>query len=220
MSVLDKLYDAVVLSAPVPGQKTVPELAREYVSKSSDLEAAIDLLIRWQCGKTAATGFVTGLPGLVALPLTVPADLAALWYVQMRMIAVIAEIYGLDSRDDSVRTLVYLSLLGSGAQSVLSELGAELGIKVTRGLIQKRISGQLLIRINKLVGFRLATKAGQKGVINLTKVVPVVGGVIGASINVAGTAAVGAAARKFLKPSAQVEGEADSEAALPAQVGH
>lgn len=39
-----------------------------------------------------------------------------------------------------------------------------------------RIPGRILIKINQVVGFGLITKAGTKGVINLTKMLPLVGG--------------------------------------------
>jgi len=37
--------------------------------------------------------------------------------------------------------------------------------------------------LNRRVGHRLVTKAGEKGVINLTKLVPLVGGPIGAAVD-------------------------------------
>ena len=55
----------------------------------------------------------------------------------------------------------------------------------------KRVPGRALIEINKQVGFRLLTKAGTKGVLNLTKLVPLVGGLIGGSFDAATTYTVG-----------------------------
>ena len=37
--------------------------------------------------------------------------------------------------------------------------------------------------INKKIGFRLITKAGEKGVINLMKLVPLVGGIVGGTFD-------------------------------------
>ena len=56
--------------------------------------------------------------------------------------------------------------------------------------------GRVLIQINKIVGYRLITKAGTKGIVNLTKLAPVVGGVIGGGVNFTSTRAVGAWAKK------------------------
>lgn len=41
----------------------------------------------------------------------------------------------------------------------------------------------MLKEINKKVGFRVITKAGEKGTVNLMKVVPIVGGVVGAGFD-------------------------------------
>ena len=51
----------------------------------------------------------------------------------------------------------------------------------------KKIPGAALAKINQKIGFRLLTKFGEKGVINLGKVIPVVGGVIGGGMDVAST---------------------------------
>jgi hypothetical protein len=48
----------------------------------------------------------------------------------------------------------------------------------------------------KKVGFRLFTKFGQKGLVNLVKVIPLVGGGVGAGVNAAAMRAVGAYAKK------------------------
>jgi hypothetical protein len=45
------------------------------------------------------------------------------------------------------------------------------------------VSGRALLEINKKVGYRLVTKAGELGVINLSKLVPLVGGPIGATVD-------------------------------------
>ena len=50
---------------------------------------------------------------------------------------------------------------------------------------------------NKKVGFRLVTKFGQKGIINLGKLVPIVGGVIGGTVDTVGTLTVGKTAKKL-----------------------
>ena len=207
LATLNKLYE-VATSQFVPGQKTAAQLAQAYLSKHDTVDQAIDSLIAWQAGKTAVTGFALGLPGFAFLPATIPADLASLWYVQLLMVAAIAEMYGLDSRDDTVRTLAYASLLGSGVQGALSEVGAAIAVGSAAALIQRKVSGQALKQINKAIGFRLVTKAGKTGVVNLAKLAPIAGGLVGGAMNAVGTAAVGRAAKALLRPAphgAQIE---------------
>ena len=59
-----------------------------------------------------------------------------------------------------------------------------------------RISGQFLKRINQAVGFRLVTKVGSRGVVNLVKGVPIVGGVVGGTLDAATTKVIGATAKQ------------------------
>jgi uncharacterized protein (DUF697 family) len=63
-----------------------------------------------------------------------------------------------------------------------------------------RISGQVLRRINQAVGFRLVTKAGSRGVVNLIKGVPLVGGVVGGTFDAAATKVVGRTAKRVFVP--------------------
>jgi tellurium resistance protein TerD len=82
---------------------------------------------------------------------------------------------------------------------VVKQVGVQVGQKFTMALI-KKIPGKVIIEINKKIGFRLLTKAGEKGAINLTKGVPIVGGVIGGGFDAVATRAVGEFARRFMAP--------------------
>ena len=76
-----------------------------------------------------------------------------------------------------------LELWIPGAAGVLGKVGVEVGTKTTMAAL-KKLPGQLLIEINKKVGYRLITKFGTTGSINLVRAVPVVGGGVGAGVNV------------------------------------
>ena len=58
----------------------------------------------------------------------------------------------------------------------------EIGKQSTTAALQK-LPARLLVEINKRVGYRLVSKAGEKGVVNLAKLVPLVGGPIGAAVD-------------------------------------
>lgn len=152
-------------------------------------------MIKWQNAKCATSGFITGLGGVLTLPAAIPADLASLLYVQLRMIAAIAYMGGYDIRDDRVKTIAFVCLTGSAATDIIKDAGFKLGEKITNQIINK-ISGQALIAINKKVGFRLFTKFGEKGIINMGKLVPIVGGLVGAALNLFATNTIGKVAKK------------------------
>ena len=64
----------------------------------------------------------------------------------------------------------------------------------------KKIPGTVLTKINQKVGFRFLTKFGEKGIINIAKLVPVVGGVIGGGFDLVETKVIANRAYKmFIK---------------------
>lgn len=64
----------------------------------------------------------------------------------------------------------------------------------------ERIPGKVLIEINKKVGFRLITKAGERGIINLVRLVPVGGGVVGGTVDAVVCKKAGKFAKKVFAP--------------------
>lgn len=194
MSVLDWGYDKAING--FPGMETAEELAEEYLNKSKSVDEAIDKFINWQQAKCATSGFLTGLGGIITLPVTIPANISSVIYIQIRMIAAIARMRGYDLKDDQVKTLVYLSLTGQAATDILKQVGIKIGTKMSTVLI-KRMPIEIIKQINKTVGFRLVTKFGEKGIINLGKCVPVVGGIIGGTVDAVGTRTIGKTAKKI-----------------------
>jgi hypothetical protein len=189
LEVLDWAYEKTLNG--LPGTLSADELAEEYLIKNNyDTIKASDSLINWQVGKCATSGFLTGLGGLVTLPVAIPANVSSVIYVQMRMIAAIAHIGEYDIKDDAVKSLVYMCLTGNAATEIAKDVGIKIGTRLTETAIQK-ISFETIKRINQAVGFRLLTKFGQKGIVNLGKAVPIIGGVIGGGVDLASTKAIG-----------------------------
>jgi hypothetical protein len=87
---------------------------------------------------------------------------------------------------------------------VLKDVGIAVGKKLTEQTISK-VSGDTLGKINRKLGFKLLTKFGQGGVINLGKAIPLVGGVIGATIDAVSTNLVGNLARDTFLADAIVQ---------------
>lgn len=138
----------------------------------------------------------------MTLPVAIPANITSVLYVQVRMIAAIAHIGGYDIRDDRVKTLVYACLVANSAKDLAKDVGIAVGNKVAINAI-KSISGKTLQEINKKVGFKLFTKFGEKGVVNLGKAVPLLGGLIGGSFDAYTTNAIGNVARDTFTPISQ-----------------
>ncbi len=182
--VLDTCYEKALDGLPT--SKSVADLGESYLTKYYNKETAAKKLISAQILKCTTSGFITSLGGFITLPVAIPANVGSVLYVQLRMIASIAYIGGYDPSDDEVQTLAYLCLTGSAISDVIKGTGIKIGQKVSVNLL-KKIPGTILTKINQKVGFRLLTKFGTKGVVNLVKLVPGISGVIGGSIDAAGT---------------------------------
>lgn len=195
MTLLDKLYDQSIAGIQMVSP-SIETLANDYLQKSKDVDTAAKRFISYQVAKCTTSGFLTGLGGLITLPVAIPTNIGTVLYVQMRMIACLAYMGGYDTRSDQVQTLVYACLAGISMDQIFKSAGIEIGKSFATAMI-KKIPGETLKKINQKVGFRLATKFGSKGVINLGKMVPVVGGVIGGGFDFAETRIIAARAYKM-----------------------
>ncbi|MDN5918007.1 MAG: EcsC family protein [Pseudonocardia sp.] len=182
---------------PIKGAAQVAD--EHLVSAGGDRELAIRKLIATHVRLAAMSGFVTGAGGLITLPIAVPAALTGLYVTATRMVASIAYLRGHDLRSEEVRSAILVCLLGSGASTALGKAGVEIGQKSALAALRK-LPGRVLIDINKRIGFRLVTKAGEKGVINLTKLVPLVGAPIGATVDGVGCRAIATYALRTFEP--------------------
>ena len=192
LKVLDWSYEVALEG--LPGVDSAWDLAKDYMNEEVSSVDQVNSLIRWQNTKAATTGFVTGLGGLITLPVAVPANISVVLLVQVRMIAAIAIMGKHDVKDDRVKTLVYACLAGNAATEILREVGVQLTEKLAITAI-KSITRETLVAINRGVGFRLLTKFGEKGLINLGKAVPLVGGVVSATLEAVSTNAIGNVAK-------------------------
>lgn len=184
MDLLEKCYDMALQG--VPGSKNCEDLAKDYLEKYIDPQVAAKKLVSNQVMKCSTSGFVSGFEGLITLPVTIPANIASVIYVQMRMVAAIAFMGGYDVHSDQVQTLVYLCLVGTTITDIVKSTGVQVANKITMNML-KKLPGTVLTKINQKVGFRLITKFGTKGAINLVEMVPVAGAVVGAGMDFAGT---------------------------------
>lgn len=174
-----------IADAGINGLGVLPsaeQVAADYLKEAASVEDAINSVIAWRTTYAAGTGFITGLGGIVAMPITIPAGLAASYALGANTAAAVAHLRGYDIHSEQVRTMVLLCLIGEAGEEILKTAGIMIGTKVCQNLI-KQIPGRVLIEINKKIGFRLITKAGEKGVVNLMKMLPLVGGVVGGTFD-------------------------------------
>lgn len=198
MNLLDSLYSKSIQGIPLISSP-IEKMADDYLQHNASVEDAAKDMINKQVIKCTTSGFITNLGGVITLPVTIPANVGSVMYVQMRMIACAAYMAGYDVHTDQVQTLVYACLAGVSVMEVAKKAGIKIGQKGLENLIDK-IPGKVLIAINHKVGFRMLTKFGETGAINLGKAIPVVGGVIGGGFDFIDTKFIGNRAyNQFIK---------------------
>ena len=168
----------------------VDDLVEDYLSKNENVEQAVKSLINNSIVKCGTSGFLTSFGGFATMIATLPANITSVMYVQLRLCCAIATMSGYDIHSDQVQTLIYACLTGSAATEILKSSGIKFANKFGVAMVDK-IPGKALTAINRKVGFRFMTKFGETGIINLGKVVPVVGGFVGGGIDVASTRIIG-----------------------------
>src|SRR5216684_1678008 len=60
----------------IPGVDGVEDLTQSYSAQHRCADDAIDSLVSWQIAKASTAGFITGIGGILTLPVAIPANLA------------------------------------------------------------------------------------------------------------------------------------------------
>lgn len=195
MKLLDSCYDKCLHGVPKVSS-SVESMANEYLEKYATKEEACKMMLRNQIAKCTTSGFITGFGGIVTMPVTLPANVGSVLYVQMRMIACVAYMNGYELDSDQTQTFVYACLAGVVVNELIKQASIKFGVKLANGLI-KKIPGKVLTKINQKVGFRFITKFGTKGIVNLGKMLPGVGAVVGGGLDLVETKIIADRAYKW-----------------------
>lgn len=190
---LDWLYDKA--TSGVSGTGGCWKLAEDYRNKYQDPKLAAKKLAKSQIAKCTLSGTITSVGGIITLPVALPANITSVWYVELQMIAAIAVLGGYDPSHDEVKMLSYACLCGSSVMDALSTAGADFAVKGGKVLIGK-IPVETIRAINKKLGMRFVTKWGETGIINLGKMVPVLGAGVGGAFDLVSSSVVAKSAIK------------------------
>ena len=215
LEILNSLYIKSVNGIPKVSLP-IDDLVNDYIKKNPSVEEAAKSLINNSTVKCGTSGFLTGFGGFATMIATLPANITSVMYVQLRMCCAIAKMAGYDIHSDQVQTLIYACLTGSAMSDILKQAGIKFGQKFGVAMV-KKIPGKTITAINQKVGFRFVTKFGEKGIVNLGKVVPVLGAFIGGGIDVASTRIIGYNAYKiFMQGELPTKEEIEKE--IPIEV--
>lgn len=149
-----------------------------------DVEAAIRAIVRDHRQMAAVGGFVTGLGGFFTMIVALPANILGFYVIGTRMTAAIAKVRGYDINQPEIRSAVLLSLMGADADDLLKKAGLQAAGGRLSSMATDRLPAPALMVLNKAVGFQLLGRIGQGTFAKLGRAVPVVGGALGAGVDV------------------------------------
>ena len=198
---LRSIVDFAIDGSPAfPGAKATA--ARSLQSKA-DREGAIDALVRYHVSMASAQGFMTSVGGLLTLPVGLPANIAGMAVLGVRMIAAIAHLRGYDVDDRRVRAALTLAMLGDDEvrrlvadgklpSSPLAVATAPVFDPALERTISERVMGSLAGRIG-----------GKHVAVVVVRRIPLVGGGVGAAVDGWLTFGLAAYARREFIPRHQ-----------------
>jgi len=175
----------------------------EYVSHLSKLNPDINnenlakKIISRRSLKSGAIGAICGLGGIITIPITMPADIYYTFKIQARMVLSLAFIYGWKIDDDETITDILLVMGGNAGINALKNAGIKIGEEFAKKGVNKYITREVMKKINKIISRKIITKAGEKSLTSLTKLIPLVGAPIGAAFDYFGTRSIGKTALIF-----------------------
>lgn len=160
------------------------ELAEQYLKneKYVDNFERINALVKWEITKNFTSGFITNLGGILTLPAAIPAAISTSWVLQIRMVAAMAYLGGYNINEPSVRMLILLSLLGKGGREVFSSSMLDLP-HVLRKKILTQLPKKTIWQFNHRLSAMLMRKAAERGFAKISKIVPIIGGILGGSLD-------------------------------------
>ena len=185
----------------LPGAAKIAQ--RLLDEQQGDVDKTIRELIEMHVRYAGAQGFVTNLGGLVTAAVAIPANVTGLALIQCRMVASIAWLRGYDLDDPRVRNAILATILGEDdveklirkrrlpAPPMALATAPQYDPELDR-VVAGEVASELITRV---AGKRLASTIGRR--------VPVVGGVVGLTVDGFETWRIGRYADRELLPRAR-----------------
>lgn len=190
--ILEYAIDGV---GPLP---TAKQAAAKHLGRSGDIDDAIESIIASHIRLAGAQGFVTNLGGFAMTAVALPANIAAVAIVQVRLVACIAHLRGYDVNDSRVRTAIVMCLLGHDGLDQLAQShhlpSSPLSVATAPVFdpeLDKRVAERVMSELTTRVG-------GKRAALLITRRVPVVGGGVGAVVDGYTTRQIGTFAKTQL----------------------
>ena len=199
--VRESLIRAIKGVGPLPPAAVAAD--KQLGSRAATSRSAIHEVIENNVRLAGAQGFVTNLGGLVTAGVAIPANITGLALIQCRMIAGIAHLRGYDLADPKVKNAILVCLLGEDtvdAQVKAKKIPAPpMALATAPGYDAAMDQDVAAVVAADLI----AKVAGKRLAVTVSRRIPVVGGVVGMSVDGYTTWQIGRYADRELLPLAK-----------------
>ena len=189
--------------AGFPGAR---EVARRHLARRRDVDLAIRDVLDQHVRLAGAQGFVANIGGVAVMAFAIPANLAGVGLLQVRMVAAIQHLRGYDVNDSRVRTAALMTLLGEDDVKAAIKRGEFPGHPHDVAVAAGDADPALLERVGSEVTQALVTRVGGKhATLAVTKRIPVLGGAVSAGVDAFSTYTIGRYADREFPPHVMIE---------------
>lgn len=143
-------------------------------------QVAIRRVVRRHRRGVTAAGFLTGLGGIITLPVLLPTNVFEFYVQSTRMVGAIAAVRGYDLDDEEVRARVLVALMGEESADVLGSVGLGPVAGTAGRQVAKRLPQTVESQIAGALGGRILRRFGLRSVRLFGKAIPGLAGVLGA----------------------------------------
>lgn len=193
----NKFLSETFANEPVPIQDILDHGPIEANVTQDKLALLASKLIWKRTSQSSLASFATGIPGGLAMAATIPADVLQFFGMSLRLAQELSYLYGagdlwqdgqIDDEKVKNQLLLYCGVMFgvSGAVSGVRVLSTQIAKTTLKKLPQKALTKTfwypMIKQIGKVIGIKITKSSVAKGV---SKVVPVIGGVVSGGLNFA-----------------------------------
>ena len=144
----------------------------------SDRELANIVVARYR-RRAGCAGALTGAGGAITMPVTIPAGVLTSWVIATQTVLAVATVYDYSPDDEQLLFDVMMVIAADSVVATLQQMTSISAQHVSKRAIQKYVTREVMVHINKVVPRKVLTKAGQQSLTSFTKLAPLVGAPVG-----------------------------------------
>ena len=146
-----------------------------------DADRLVEQAIQAAMWRTAGTGALAGLGGVLTLPAG-GGDLLYFLYAEIELAAAIITLFGVELEAEQHRPILMAAAMGLGVNELLRLLGSRLGEQAAKKLLVN-LSREAAQRLQRLLGEKLSLALAKRSWLGLGRLLPVGGAVVGGGLN-------------------------------------